>query len=206
MRFAVALAVAVLIAVAVAWAGRVSEGRRAIVDADSALERADLPEAIHAARIACEARCPGCAAPDEGFARLERIARDAEARGDDTTAFAAWRAARAALLATAVTTSSSTRRARADAEIARFAHRLDAAAVAAGATPTPAASEDRVRAALAESGMPGAATFALVGLGGLVFLVAGARFAASAKTRRSAADLGFAGLGIAVAALGALLF
>lgn len=202
---AAAVALVSLVAIGIAWAGRVAEGRRALADADSALERGDATEAIFAARIAGEARCPGCTAPDEGFARLEKIARAAEARGDDTTAFAAWRATRAALLATAVTSTGGDRRLHADAEIARFAHRLDAAAVAAGATPTPAAAEDRVRAALAESDVPGAATFALIGLGGIVFLVAGARFVA-AKAERSLTELGLAVGGAAVAAAGALFF
>jgi hypothetical protein len=202
---AAAIAVVILVAVGIAWAGRVAEGRRALADADSALERGDTTEAIFAARIAGEARCPGCTAPDEGFARLEKIARDAEARGDDTTAFAAWRATRAALLATAVTSADGDRRLHADHEIARFAHRLDAAAVAAGALPTPAAAEDRVRAVLAESDVPGAATFALIGLGGIVFLAAGARFAAARATRRMT-DLGLAVVGAAVAAAGALFF
>ena len=206
MKLAGVLALAlVVVTVAVAWVGRVSEGRRALADADSALERGDLPEAILAARIAGEARCPGCTAPDEGFAKLEKIAHDAEARGDDATAFAAWRATRAAVLATTVTSSYSARRLHADAEIARFAHRLDSAAVAAGASPTPAAAEDRVGAALGESDVPRAATFALVGLGGLVFLVAAARFA-TAKTTRSMSELVLAALGAAVAAAGALLF
>lgn len=204
-RALLAVALVSLVAIGVAWAGRIAEGRRALADADSALERGDATEAILAARIAGEARCPGCTAPDEGFARLEKIARDAEARGDDATAFAAWRATRAALLATAVASTTSTRRAHADAEIARFAHRIDAAAVAAGATPTPAAAEDRVRAALTESDVPGAATFALIGLGGIVFLAASARFAAS-KTKRSVTELGLALAGAAVAAAGALLF
>ncbi|MDB5216395.1 MAG: hypothetical protein JWO86_4322 [Myxococcaceae bacterium] len=204
-RALLAVALVSLVAIGVAWAGRIAEGRRALAEADSALERGDVTEAILAARIAGEARCPGCTAPDEGFARLEKIARDAEARGDDATAFAAWRATRAALLATAVASTTSTRRAHADAEIARFAHRIDAAAVAAGATPTPAAAEDRVRAALNESDVPGAATFALIGLGGIVFLAAGARFATS-KTKRSVTELGLALAGAAVAAAGALLF
>ena len=203
MKLAVVLVT--LIAVAIAWAGRVSEGRRALADADSALERGELPDAILAARVAAEARCPGCSAPAGGFSRLEKIAKDAEARGDDTTAFAAWRATRAALLATAVTTSPSAQRLHADAEIARFAHRIDAAAVAAGATPTPAASEERVRAALAESDVPGAATFALVALGGLVFLGAAARFATS-KSKRRMTELVLALGGAAVAAAGVLLF
>jgi hypothetical protein len=194
-----------LVTLAIAWAGRAAEGRRALVDADAALERGDVTEAILAARIAAEARCPGCGAPDEGYSKLEKIARDAEARGDDTTAFAAWRATRSALLATAVTSTSSTRRAHADAEIARFAHRLDAAAVGAGSSPTPAAAEDRVRAALTDSDVPGGATFALVGLGGLVFLAGAARFA-MAKSKASRTDLGLAIGGAAVAAAGALLF
>lgn len=204
-RRILAVALVTLLALGIAWAGRASEGQRALVDADAALARGDLVEAIFAARVAAEARCPGCGAPDEGFARLEKVARDAEARGDDTTAFAAWRAARAAVLATAVTRTTSPRRTRADAEVARFAHRLDAAAVAAGANPTPAAAEDRLRAALTETDLPGGATFALVGLGGLVFLVAGARFAMS-KAARSRADLGLALAGAAVATVGALLF
>ena len=60
-------------------------------------------------------------------------------------------------------------------------------------------------AALGESDVPRAATFALVGLGGLVFLVAAARFA-TAKTTRSMSELVLAALGAAVAAAGALLF
>jgi hypothetical protein len=191
--------------IAVAWTGRAAEGRRALVEADAALARGDLTDAIFAARIAAEARCPGCTAPDEGFARLEKIASDAEARGDDLTAFAAWRATRAALLATSVTSTSSARRAHADNEIARFAHRIDAAAVAAGATPTPAAAEDRVRAALNESDLPGGATFALLALGGVVFLVASARFAMS-KTGRSTTDLALAAAGALTAAAGVALF
>ena len=204
-RRILAVALVTLLALAVAWAGRAAEGRRALVDADAALARGDLLEAILSSRIAAEARCPGCGAPDEGFARLEKIARDAEARGDDATAFAAWRAARAALLTTAVSSTASARRVHADAEVARFAHRIDAAAVAAGANPTPAASEERLRATLSETDLPGGATFALVGLGGLVFLVAGARFAMS-KAARSTADLGLAVAGAAVATVGALLF
>ena len=101
--------------------------------------------------------------------------------------------------------TASARRAHADNEIARFAHRLDAAAVAAGASPTPAATEEHVRAALAEHEVPGGATFALVGLGSLVFLVAAARFAAR-KAERSHANLGLAAAGAAVAAAGVLLF
>lgn len=199
------VALVVLATLAVAWAGRASEGRRALADADAALSRGDTADAILAARVAAEARCPACTAPEGGFARLEKIAKDAEARGDDATAFAAWRATRSALLATTVTGGTSSRRAHADNELARFAHRLDAAAVAAGAAPTPAATEERVRATLAENEVPSGTSFALVGVGGLVFLVAAARFA-MAKAQRSRADLGLAAAGAVLAAAGALLF
>ncbi|MDB4935451.1 MAG: hypothetical protein JWP87_2423 [Labilithrix sp.] len=200
------LAIAALVAiVAIAWAGRVSEGRKALVEADAALARGDLTDAILASRIAAEARCPGCTAPDEGYAKLAKIAEDAEARGDDVTAFAAWRATRAALLATAVTTTSSAQRTHADIEIARFAHRIDAAAVAAGATPTPAAAEERVRATLTETDVPGGETYALVGLGAVVFLAASARFAL-VKARRSGVDLALAAAGALTAVAGAALF
>jgi hypothetical protein len=190
----------------IAWTGRSMEGRRALVDCDAALARADLPEAILAARVAAAARCPGCAAPDEGFARLERIAKDAEARGDDATAFAAWRAARAALLGAASFTTSSDRRAHAELEIARFAHRLEAASVAAGGSPTPAAAEDRLRAQLAASDVTHGPAFALVALGGLALVVAAARFVAAKRGGSKAGDLGLAAAGVAVASAGALFF
>lgn len=201
----VGVAILAMIVLATAWTARSAEGDRALVDADAALARGDVTEAILGARIAAEARCPGCSAPDHGFAKLASIAHDAEARGDDATAFAAWRATRAALLATTVTSTRSAQRAHTDAEIARFAHRIDAAAVTAGGTPTPAANEDRVRAALAESDVPSGLTFALIGLGALLFLIAAARHV-TRTAARSAMDLGFAAGGAALAVASAFLF
>lgn len=199
------VALVALVTLGVAWMGRISEGRRALADADAALSRNDTAEAISSSRIAAEARCPGCTAPEAGFAKLEKIAHDAEARGDDANAVAAWRATRAALLATALVSTTSERRTHADNEIARFAHRIDAAAVAAGGRPTPAAAEDRVRAALTETDVPGGTTFAIVGVGGVVFLLAAARVIAGSATR-ARTDLGLAAAGAALAAVGALLF
>jgi hypothetical protein len=202
---AAGIAIGLLVVLGIAWWGRSSEGRRALVECESALERGDTIDAILAARVAAEARCPACAAPDEGFAKLEHIAKDVEARGDDATAFASWRAARAALLATSSFSTSSERRSHAEIEVARFAHRIDAAAVAAGAAPTPAAAEERLRTALAASDLPSGTTFALVGLGGIVFLVAATRFAMGRKEARRT-ELGVAVAGAAVAVAGALLF
>jgi len=200
-----ALGIALLVAVlAVAWAGRVAEGRRSLAEADAAVARGDTFDAIMASRAAAEARCPTCTAPDEGYRRLEAIARDAEARGDDATAFAAWRAVRAALLATSAASTSSERRTRAEAAIARFGHRIDAAAVAAGSPPTVAAEEPRLAAALATRDVPSATAFAVVAAGALVFLYAAVRFV---RGRTAAvADGVAAGAGAVFAAIGALFF
>ncbi|HSO38899.1 MAG TPA: hypothetical protein VLT33_40495 [Labilithrix sp.] len=203
---AAAIAIALTIVLAIAWAGRASEGRRALVESDAALGRGDAVDAILAARVAAEARCPTCAAPEEALAKLEQIAKDAEARGDDATAFAAWRAVRAALLATSGFATTSDRRAHAEVEVARFAHRLEAAAVAGGAPPTAAAAEDKLRAGLAASDAPSGTVFALVGIGGLVFLIGAARFARADKAGRGRTDLGLALAGAALAVAGALLF
>jgi hypothetical protein len=58
---------------------------------------------------------------------------------------------------------------------------------------------------MAESEVPGGPTFAIVGLGGLVFLAAAARFATS-KADGGRVELGLAAGGAALAAAGALLF
>lgn len=196
---------AILVAIAIlgaAWAGRVSEGRRSLADADAALARGDKIEAILAARAAAEARCPSCSAPDEGYARLEAIAKDTEHRGDDVTAFAAWRSIRAATLASAVFAVESERRTRAEQEIARLGHRIHLATTAAGTSPAAAASEDRLRATLGENTIPHGSAFAVVGVGGVLFLFFAWRF--TAKGNR--ADAAVAAAGAAVSTLGALLF
>ena len=203
---AAAIAVGLLIVLGIAWSGRSSEGRRALAECDAALARGDTMDAIFSARVAAEARCPTCTAPQEGLGKLERIAKDAEARGDDATAFAAWNGVRAALLATASFGTTSERRTHAELEVARFAHRIDAAAVASGASPTPAAAEDRLRAALAASEIPGGPAFALVGLGGVVFLIAAGRLVMGRKSARGRTDLALGAAGAILAVSGALLF
>ncbi|MBX3188719.1 MAG: hypothetical protein KF819_17005 [Labilithrix sp.] len=201
-RLAAGALALVIIVFCAAWAARASEGRRAIAEADAAIARGEPFDAIMAARAAAEARCPLCASPEGGFARLERIAKDAEKRGDDATAFAAWRAVRAASLATVIGSRRSERRLRAEGEIARFAHRLDVAAVAGGATPTAAAAEDKMRATLADDEIPSGATFALIGLGGIVFFAGALRFLA----KKQRAELGVAAIGAATSAAAAIFF
>ncbi|MBX3201495.1 MAG: hypothetical protein KF894_25385 [Labilithrix sp.] len=198
---AVALALVVVLA---AWFGRASAGRRSLEACEAALAREDRVEAIVLARAAAEARCPGCGAPERGHAHLEAIAKDAERRGDDAIAIAAWRASRAATLATAVLDTSARRRERADAEIARIGHRIDAAEAASGGAPSPAASEARLRAALAAPAVPSGTVFLLVAVGGALFALGAVRFVRARAFRRT--ELALALAGGALSAIGVLFF
>ncbi|MBX3211800.1 MAG: hypothetical protein KF850_07185 [Labilithrix sp.] len=198
---AVALA---LVVVLTAWIGRASEGRRSLEACEAALAREDRVEAIVLARAAAEARCPGCSAPARGHARLEAIATDAERRGDDATAIAAWQASRAATLATAALDTALERRQRADAEIARIGHRIDAAGAATGGAPSPAASEARLRAALAAPAVPSGTVFLLVAVGGALFALGAVRFVRTRAFRRT--ELAMALAGGALSAVGVLFF
>lgn len=201
-------AVALVLAVfGAAWAARASEGRRALLDADTAIARGDSFDAIMAGRTAAEARCPWCTASEEGFARLERIARDAEAKNDDATAFAAWSAMRASILAISRTSTTSELRTRVEAEIARFGHRIDAAAVVAGSPPTTAASEEKLKVALADHDVPSGSTVVTVAAGAALFFFGALRFVlAGAQRSARRLDLATAAVGIAVAIAGVTLF
>lgn len=199
--WAVALALAV---VAAAWASRVTDGRRSIEACDAARKRGDAVEAIVFARAAAEARCPWCESPELGYARLYAIAKEGEGRGDDATAVAAWRAVRAAALGSSVLGTSPARRERADGEIARLEHRIDAAGAAAGGAPSPAASEERLRTALSASPLPSGMVFVLVAIGGALFLLGALRFVRAKSFRATELAIALAGAG--VAALGVLVF
>lgn len=190
----------VVVVFLLAWAQRAASGRALVAASDAALERADLVEAILLARGAAEARCPLCSAPELGFARLSSIAADAEDRGDAATAIAAWRAARAAALGTALLDPAPRTREGADAQIARLEHRLALSAE----TPYPGATDERLRAALASPAVPSGVVFAFVALGAALFLAGAVRFARAPELR--AAELALAAVGGAVAAVGVLAF
>src|SRR5688572_462216 len=192
------------IVIATAWIARAMEGDRVLRECDGAVFRKDFVEAIVFARAAAEARCPFCSAPEIGYARLYAIAKDAETRGDDVTAIAAWRAVRAAALGTVVFDAAPARRERADVEIARLGHRIDAAAAAAGNMASPAASEERLRAAQAAHDVPNGTTFLVIAIGGVLFLFFAVRFARARGVKT--ADLAGAIAGAVVAACGVLLF
>ncbi|MBX3223726.1 MAG: hypothetical protein KF795_24650 [Labilithrix sp.] len=190
-----------LVVTGAAWVGRVAEGRRALAGCDEAFARGDGVEAIVLARAAAEARCPGCASPELGHARLYAIAKDAERRGDYATAVAAWRAVRAATLATSVLDAAPARRERAEAEIARIEHRIDAAAAAAGGAPSPAASEENLRAALAAPATPSGTVFLLVTVGAALFALGAARFVRARGLRPTELAAALAGAALAVVAV-----
>lgn len=192
-----------VVIIVTAWIARVRDGRRSLAACESAFVRGDRVEAIVFARAAAEARCPWCAAPELGFTRLQAIAKDGENRGDDAVAVAAWRAARAATLAAVIFDTSPERRGRADAEIARIEHRIDAAAAAGGGTPSPAASEERLRGALAANTVPSTTVFVFLALGGMIFLYGALRFV---RTKGRVVDLGLSAAGGGLAVIGLLLF
>lgn len=196
------LAGVALAVVVTAWVMRVHEGRKSLAACDAAIARGDRVEAIVFGRSAAEARCPGCAAPELGVARLQAIAKESEGRGDDATAVAAWRAVRAATLGSVVFDSASPRRERADAEIARLEHRIDLVAAAAGGNPSPAATEERLRAALAVSTVPSTIVFVFLSIGGALFLFGALRFVRAKRLR--VIELGWSAVGGGVAALGLL--
>ena len=120
---ALALAGGVVLAVlAVATARETALGRSELEAADRAAAAADWLEAISHARAAAEAVAPGSPWPERACARLEAIGRDAEARGDQTTALLAYGALRSAAIATRVPLfGSGPWRDRADDDLARVA-------------------------------------------------------------------------------------
>jgi hypothetical protein len=202
-----ALAMALtLVVFAVAWAGRVSEGQRALADADAAIAHGNMFEAIALSRAAAEARCPGCTASEAGFSRLETIAKLAELRADDETALSAWRAARAASIASGVFRVHTAQREHADAEIARLGHRASVAD-AAQRSPSQAVGEEHLAAMLGASTVPTGATYGLVGVGAMAFLVGAIRFTRQhAAAGSSAWNLVLCAGGFVVAICGALFF
>jgi len=176
---ALSLVGAAAVLVGIGTARQIELGRGAVRDADAALARGDLAEAMARARDAAEAAAPGSPYPREGFARLEAIARGAEARADERVAVAAWGAMRAA--ATAGEAPLTPR--------GPWTQLADDGLVRAGSRPLVAtaevhASEAALRAALAghgEAEIPPAATLTLLGAGALAFFLGIARLAAATR-------------------------
>jgi hypothetical protein len=91
---------AIAAVVGIAIAREFSLGAEAVASADAAIGRLDWAVAIDESRAAAESRAPWSPWPERGAARLENIARAAEARGDSGTALVAYGALRSASLAT----------------------------------------------------------------------------------------------------------
>lgn len=169
----------------------VSTGRDEVGAADVAAQRADWAEAIVHARAAAEAVAPGNPWPERGRLRLEAVGRDAEARGDDTTALLAYGAMRAAALATRAPGTGSDRwRRKAEEGLARVAaaSRDVAAPQAAASTMLDALRDDEPPTTWRLAALAAAALAMLGGLGRLAWL------GDTARTARVAQAFAAAGL------------
>ena len=159
-----------------------SAGAAAASESGAALARGDARMAIACARTAAEAAVPFSPYPEEGYARLESIARSAEQKGDLDVAGFAWRAMRSAATATRPASAATGRVAEADDGILSVARSSLASGVAMRG-----AGENVIRDELATDETPSpwgafVLTFGAVALAaGLVALARGLR--ARAATR-----------------------
>jgi hypothetical protein len=172
-RFALLGLISVAFVVLAGGAHELTVGARAIRESDEAFARGDLPAAIVHAHAAAEAMVPTSPYPARGYARLDAIARDAEARGDDPTAATAWRAMRSAAKATRTREPWLERANQGISRAGAHAGRAPAeASQCVGSTSEncdPSALEKRISDALAEDDTPGTLTFFLVGAASLFF-------------------------------------
>jgi hypothetical protein len=185
-RALVVAAIAVVVVVAAAATRAVWAGGRALDDGDAALARGDHDEAIASWRRAARWYVPVVGASADAFARLARLAAEAEARGEVATARLAWQAVRgAAISIRGATAPFDDRRREADAHLAR----LLAADPNPGAGATVEARTAWHAQVLAASPRPTRAWLALA-LAGLAALVAGgALVIAGDRARRRTAEL-----------------
>ncbi len=195
---------------AVAVASRVSAGSNAVAASDRALAAGDRLRAIEEARAAAEAVAPGSPYPARGYTRLDAIAREAEARDDDETAAAAWRAMRTAAISTRGigVAGETTPLERANAGIARTATRVRGAARADLPREVPGIAspgERRILDALARDETPPVRVFFMLGAGATLFFAGVARLLALVplawKEARLAAAASALGLILVVLAL-----
>jgi len=171
-----AAVIAIAAVVSIATAREVRIGARAMAESDAALARKDAPAALASARDAAEAYAPASPYVRAGFARIEAIARDAEARGDERAAVSAWSAMRAAATATSgAFVSTDTWRALADDGVTRASAR---GAVASAEAHAP---ESVLRASLARDDGPSPFTLALLAGGALAFFAGAFRLAFAAR-------------------------
>jgi hypothetical protein len=184
----VALVVATVVGIVTAkeWA----IGRDAVTAADAAAAKSDWPETITQARAAAEALAPGSPWPLRGWLRLEAVGHDAEARGDDATALAAYSAMRTAALETRAPGSGSDAwRSKAEEGLARVA--------GSQRTLGPHVSSEAMLEALRASETPSTARMTTLGvaslaiLGGLAWLVLASEKAAGTRVAKGVVAAAF---------------
>ncbi len=139
------------------------EGARALIACDEALGKGERSLAIAEARVAAETT--PFASSAEGLRRLEGIADEAAARGDDRTSLAAWRAFRGAVLATR---GPAALRDKAEAKLAERGARL--AEKERLSSPDARVTETSIRRDLAGEKTPSAPASLLLGIGAIAFL------------------------------------
>lgn len=163
MRAALMGALVLSAAVAGLTAHEVRIGRREVEAADAAAARSEWADAVAHALAAAEARAPGSPWPSRGARRLEAIGRDAEVRGDPSTARLAYEALRTAAVATrTIGRDPDSWRKRADEGLVRAAR---------GTYATPRDSPDSMLQALEREEPPSTAamvalTVAILAIGG----------------------------------------
>lgn len=204
---AVAFTFAALMAAAISH--EADEGARAMRASDAALAAKNPELAVAEAYLAATHVAPLSPWSDRGYARLQTLADDAEARGDDDLAETAWHAIRSAEVATAGPLSGSpARRRRAELALGR----IDARRMLVLAARTPGLArpnEGALAKAHGEDGTPKAATLASLGAGSLLAVAcalalvrSGSRGSGGARSAVAAACglvVGLAGVTLALA-------
>jgi hypothetical protein len=189
-RVAAGIALVVLSVLAVATLREIHVGEAEVAAADAAAQRSDWGDAVSHARAAAEAFAPGSPWPSRGWARLEALGHDAEARGDDATALLAYGAMRSAALATrGLGTGADAWRSRAEEGIARV--------TASAKTDTaPRAAQQPLLDALRGREPPPTGRLALLAAAGLAMLGGMARlaWASAPRSERIAQGVAVAGL------------
>ncbi len=197
-RGVIAAVIAFAAVVSIATTRELRIGARAMAESDAAVARHDPPAALASAREAAEAVAPASPYVRLGFARIESLARDAETRGDERAAVAAWSAMRAAATATSGPfVSTDAWRALADDGVVRAATRADAAVAEAHA---PASV---LHASLAREDVPSALALAILAAGAIAFFAGAFRLAFAA---RDVASLSRERLAVIATAAGLVLY
>jgi tetratricopeptide (TPR) repeat protein len=155
----------IALVVAVVLCGRVLlEARSELRAGDAHLTGGRYEAAVRHYRRAAHLYLPGSPYTRDAYEALERVAREAEARGQNDRALAAWRAVRSSALATRwVVLSYEERVTRANRRIARLMARLPPPAVDRGLSL--AQLEERHLALLEERTAPDAAWVVLMAIG-----------------------------------------